>query len=70
LACPAQMMYEVSYFTNMRETMIVDATTSEEAALKAYRHANNPYISVYGHGDYRVCRDLDGYVKVIRQPVA
>jgi len=66
-ACPANMCYEVSYYAESYEKMLIEALTPEEAVLKAYGYTKSPYVLVYGHGDYRVIRSLDGQVKVIRQ---
>jgi hypothetical protein len=60
-------MYEVSCYTDSYEKMLIEAPTPEEAVLKAYGYTKSPYVLVYGHGDYRVIRSLDGQVKVIRQ---
>jgi hypothetical protein len=61
------MCYEVSYYAESYEKMLVEALTPEEAVLKAYRHMNTPYASVFGHGDYRIIIGLDGQVRVVHQ---
>jgi hypothetical protein len=60
------MYYEISYYSESYEKMLVEASAPEEAVLKVYRHANTPYMSVNGHGDYRVVKSLDGQVRVIQ----
>ncbi len=60
-------MYEVSYYGDMcYEKMLVEAFTPEDAILRTYRHANTLYMSVHGHGDYRIIMGLDGQVRVVR----